>query len=242
MRKAPSVIISALLVFSMLFVFIFMFGDEDDINNAIGKFIATEQLNTQTTFSQERVQVPKKDNDTLLGNVDTSGSPDDPAIAGIPTAPNGSWLSVVSSCKELMAAKIGYYKLTKTGNYETIEDWNGNQVTLRTDCSGYVSFCLYTYGLLGSPSGITSGTGSGGGSISGVQCVDKWSGLIPGDILFYDGHVEILAEEIPAGTDPGTFAVYNYGSNSSASNPGITTTGKTFNDSNPILNVWRIAQ
>lgn len=108
MRKAPSVIISALLVFSMLFVFIFMSGDEDDINNAIGKFIATEQLNTQTTFSQERIQVPKKDNDTLLGNVESSdGSPKLPGLSTSIPVPDDLAAFIMMPFEEAWQVLIG---------------------------------------------------------------------------------------------------------------------------------------
>lgn len=241
MKKAPSIVISALLVFSMLFVFIFMSGDEEDINTAIQKFTSMDSQSTKTTFDQTKIQVPKKDNDTILGNVDTSedGASGDRPITGIPSAPSGEWLDVVAKCKEIVATQIGRYLSVDDSDANTfvVTDWNGNSIRMRSDCSGYVRFCLYQYGLIdNNMMGLSSS--SYASPVNGTTSVPVDGDLYAGDILWTSGHVEILAEDLPASTDRGyTPQVYNVGSNKSAAAPGITGSSKTLSQ---LRAVWRI--
>lgn len=126
---------------------------------------------------------------------------------------NNNWIECVKNTKQLMASKVGYYGL---GQYRSIS-YNGKSYTIRIDCSGYVSACLYFYGL---QSGLNAYSSAGlKGNIPGFVKY-KWNGstdkLQVGDILVYDGHTEIWA---------GNGQVYNYGSNNSAKVPGATNRG-----------------
>lgn len=244
MKKAPSIIISAVLVLSMAFVFLFMSGDEEDINIALQKFTSIDSQSTKTTFDQTKTQIPKKDNDTLLGNVGSAEGDDDPdkpitGVPNVPPAPNGSWLDTVAKCKEIIATQIGRYLSVDDTDANTfmVTDWNGVEVRVRSDCSGYVRFCLYQYGLI---SNNMMGFNSSNyvSPVNGTTSIPVDGDLVAGDILWTSGHVEILAEDLPASTDRGyTPKVFNVGSSKSAANPGITTSSKTLSQ---LCGVWRV--
>lgn len=149
-------------------------------------------------------------NQTMYKQVENGGSSTIPEPDEIS---NNNWVECVKNTKQLMASKVGYYGY---GQYRTIS-YNGKSYTIRIDCSGYVSACLYFYGL---QSGLNAYSSAGlKGNIPGFVKY-KWNGstdkLQVGDILVYDGHTEIWA---------GNGKVYNYGSNNSAEVPGVTNYG-----------------
>lgn len=96
------------------------------------------------------------------------------------------------------------------------------------DCSSYVSWVLYNAGY----------SQFGGSQASSVTFLNnKWgfkevskSDIQPGDILVYNGHVEIYV-----GMNGNKIRVYNAGSNSSIRNPGITESAKTLGSIRKIL-------
>lgn len=126
---------------------------------------------------------------------------------------NSNWVECIQNTKQLFASKIGYYQL---GGYKAIS-YKGKSYTPRTDCSGYVSACLYFYGMTSRIDAYTSDSLKN--NVPGFTKY-AWNGstskLQVGDILVYSGHTEIWA---------GNGQVYNYGSNRSASNPGATKWG-----------------
>ncbi len=75
--------------------------------------------------------------------------------------------------------------------------------SVRRDCSGYVSYCLYKFGRTSSTTVCTSG--GNWAAVSGVVQIDV-SQIQPGDIAVYNGHVQIWM---------GPGVTYNNGSNSS---------------------------
>jgi len=149
-------------------------------------------------------------NQTMYEQVENGGSSTIPEPDKIS---NNNWIECVKSTKQLLASKVGYYGY---GQYRTFS-YNGKSYTIRIDCSGYVSACLYFYGL---QSGLNAYSSAGlEGNIPGFVKY-TWNGstknLQVGDILVYDGHTEIWA---------GKGQVYNYGSNDSAKVPSPTNWG-----------------
>lgn len=137
--------------------------------------------------------------------------------------PNNNWLECVKNTKQLYASKVGYYKL---GGSATIS-YKGKNINLRTDCSGYVSLCMYFYGLTGSNTKAYDSRGLKG-NIKGFTKYN-WGGdskmLQAGDILVYEGHTEIYG---------GDQTVYNNGGDSSAKNPGAYKKTNYLKDHTPI--------
>lgn len=136
-----------------------------------------------------------------------------------------SWLQIVKGVKEALAAKkLGYSQTRHTD----INVYGTILTRVRTDCSGFVSACLRMYGSM------TGDTDSRGfvrrQTLNGFtkQSWPGWEGLLPGDIIAKNGHVEIFAKN-----ENGRHYVYNCGSNSSCNNPGVTTDSRTYST------VWR---
>lgn len=90
------------------------------------------------------------------------------------------------------------------GGYSTLV--NGDKV--RTDCSGFVSYCLQVYGTIAKGTNYTSATfNTVPGFVNIKDQCKSFDDLQPGDIIGYSGHVEVYA---------GNNRVYNWGSHSSA--------------------------
>ena len=79
-------------------------------------------------------------NQTMYEQVENGGSSTIPEPDKIS---NNNWIECVKSTKQLLASKVGYYGY---GQYRTFS-YNGKSYTIRIDCSGYVSACLYFYRL-----------------------------------------------------------------------------------------------
>lgn len=138
---------------------------------------------------------------------------------GVDTA---KWIEIVKAVKQAIAAqKPGY---NQKGSVDiTI---GGKTLTVRTDCSGFVSACLKYYGVMDDASSLTSSeianTSNNIMQSSGFTA-SNWSGwdtLQEGDIIALNGHTEIFARN-----ENGQHYVYNCGSNSSVNNPNATTSG-----------------
>lgn len=165
-----------------------------------------------------------------------------------------NWLQIVRAMKQSIADSNCYYydlndKRTDNDTYIDI-NVNGKRISVRPDCSGLVSACLYIYGSATSPSGYNSSALAslqrGTSAVPGFTVMDwsGWDNLCEGDIIARNGHTEIFAYN--AG---GQHWVYNCGSDHSVSvasptvsghssyatvirpgNAGTSITGKDFED------------
>lgn len=146
---------------------------------------------------------------------DSSSSSD---IAGANVEANGDWISVVEAVKKAIAANSpGYNK----GGSTTISV-NGEKKSVRTDCSGMVSACLYYYKSVSSINAFTSSSLCSTKSIKGFKKY-KWPGwdkLVKGDILAKNGHTEIFYAN-----EGGFHKVWNAGGEKSINTAGPTNTG-----------------
>lgn len=122
---------------------------------------------------------------------------------------NNNWLECVKNTKQIFASQIGNYTY---GGKATLK-YKGKSISVRSDCSGYVSACLYFYGLTGNNTMAYSSLALKDGIPNFTKYL--WDGssdkLQAGDILVYSGHTEIYG---------GNLTVYNYGGDTSAKNPG----------------------
>lgn len=131
---------------------------------------------------------------------------------------SGDWLSIVRSVKALVAEQKPTYN---QGGSMTI-NYNGQNITLRPDCSGLVGCMLQIYGAIPPGTNVTSRSLLSDGAIP--EGFTKggwpgWEGLQEGDIITRSGHVEIFAN------NNGGHNVYNGGSTSALGSPGPTPTG-----------------
>lgn len=137
------------------------------------------------------------------------------------------WLETVAYVKKHASTKYGRYD---QGGSVTVEMPDGRKIKMRTDCSGFVSCCLDAYGAFKegtklNSSGFSSTSGLGSSTMKATGFIPLqwpgWDGLMAGDIIAKSGHVEIFAEN-----DSNKHKVWNWGSGSSASNPGVTNSSK----------------
>lgn len=236
MHRKSVFTVAAIVLCSTILTMSFMSMSEEDLDVALTAFrgstqdtapTKTEKVIRDIGNSSENSGLGLGDVDEVVdtGDPDIIDSPDGPYVPGIPQD-NSNWLSIVGSVKQVLATQVGYYS---QGALVEVTMPDGTKGTLRPDCSGYVGFCLWLRGLQGSSPNINSASGSSGGSIPGVTChamseLSDYSQLLPGDIVFKSGHVEIIAESpAPGSTGETRSKVYNCGSNDSAANPGVTT-------------------
>lgn len=154
-------------------------------------------------------------------------------VGGFGTAGDTSkWLNIVREVKKAIASQKPGYSQSRFIKITV----GGKPISVRTDCSGYVSACLKYFGVLGDSVNLTSRTitnqsdptmrktGFTPGGWSG------WDSLKEGDILALNGHTEIFAYN-----KDGKHYVYNCGSDSSVNSPTPTVTGHP----NGYQTVWR---
>lgn len=134
----------------------------------------------------------------------TTPNPNDPTLP--PPIDKSSWINCAVTCHLNWGHSGTRYK---RGGKATLTDiYTGEKYTIRTDCSGYLSFCLYQYTGVGGPTSFTSG--------SLDQMYQKYgltkmpSGTTPqrGDICVYSGHIEIYWDDAPGN---GRHSVLNWG-------------------------------
>lgn len=146
----------------------------------------------------------KNKNTSSGGNVDHNG------------VDRTRWLQIVRAVKKAIAAQKPGYSRSRHINITV----GGKTLSVRTDCSGFVSACLRFYGVY---QGETTSSGIVDGSLKNTGFKRKswpgWDKLTDGDIMARDGHTEIFAN------NNGGPHVYNCGSTSSVNNPGVTGTG-----------------
>lgn len=137
---------------------------------------------------------------------------------------NDDWMAVVKSLKAAIASTgVGYSQ----SSYVKITV-NGNTMSVRQDCSGYVSACLQVYGAQSAT--WSSHQFTDASSIPGFTkyAWSGWGNLAPGDIIAYHGHVEIFAYNLDK-----YHYVYSNGSSNSVRSAVPTT------DSRSYVTVWR---
>lgn len=139
---------------------------------------------------------------------------------------NDDWIAVVKTVKQLLAATGTGYDQTTTVPISV----NGTTMQVRPDCSGMVSACLNVYGS------FAGGTWSSSqftfaSELNGFTkySFSGWENLCQGDIISYDGHVEIFAYNVD-----GRHYVWNAGSTESVRNPEATTDSRS-----TYITVWR---
>ncbi len=155
--------------------------------------------------------------------------------AAMEAAPE-DWIDVCTTVKQAIAS-TGHRYYGNDPTYCTI-DVNGQKISVRPDCSGYVSACLALYEGC-STTTVSNGSIAGGytsqtlcgSSIDGFEMFswNGWENLERGDIIAATaaelkqitgkthkyGHVEIFA-----GADNGVYYVWNCGSDASVMNSG----------------------
>lgn len=132
---------------------------------------------------------------------------------------NGDWMSIVKSVKALIAAQKPLYNQK---SYVTI-NYNGKNLKVRTDCSGYVGACLQLYGAIPEGTNVTSNSLLNNTAISygfTYSGFPGWDQLQQGDIITRDGHVEIFDHN-----EGDKHYVYNNGSDYSIQKSEPTVTG-----------------
>lgn len=145
------------------------------------------------------------------------------------------WINIVAEVKQQIAAsKLGY---SQGGTVNVTI--GGKTISVRRDCSGFVTACLAFYGNV--PYSTTSlrsdNYAKGNSSVLKdsnftMEKFKSFNDLRKGDIIAKSGHVEIFA----ANVDGNTY-VYNVGSDSSANDPYATIHSYKENE---YTTVWRV--
>lgn len=130
-------------------------------------------------------------------------TPGDPTT--VPQIDKSSWLNCAVTCHMNWYAsglRYGY------AQYDTFTDpYTNTSYSIRKDCSGYVSFCLYQYTGQGNTHQIASSTMRNYYQLYGLQKLPGNTELKQGDILVYNNHVEIYWEDTAR-----SYNVLNWGS------------------------------
>ena len=161
---------------------------------------------------------------SVLSNV-TSGN----IINGTSSSTNiETWLSIVKAVKSAMAAQNPTY-----GNKYISITVGGKTLSVRTDCSGYVTACLKYYGCNVGNMTSASFTNPSNQTMLNSGFVSMpftgWENLQEGDIIAKTGHVEIYSH-----TENGKHMVYNCGSTNSLRSATPTKSSKIV-----YTTVWR---
>ena len=149
----------------------------------------------------------KKSNTKVIANNTTKSSDD-------------KWITIIKEVRKQFAEKIGHYDQGGTVKV-TI---NGDTQICRTDCSGFVSACMYYYGAIKAnqhPSSIWRYKEGHAALFSMEDTVFKyyawpgsWDKVHVGDIMANDEHTQIYA-----GMKNGKPTAWSYGSDRTAGNP-----------------------
>lgn len=149
----------------------------------------------------------KKSNTKVTANNTTKSSDD-------------KWITIIKEVRKQFAEKSGHYDQGGTVKV-TI---NGDTQTCRTDCSGFVSACMYYYGAIKAnqhPSSIWRYKEGHAALFSMEDTVFKyyawpgsWDKVHVGDIMANDEHTQIYA-----GMKNGKPTAWSYGSDKTAGNP-----------------------
>lgn len=240
MEKKTVTTVAIILLLSMLVCStMFNISDEEVIDNIYNQHRNVTALNQTTKMDTVISKVEAIDNNGA-GNgagVNNPNSPNIPGVSGGSSYSNTGWLATCDAVHKAW----GVGGLTYVyGGYKDV-NVDGTSYKVRTDCSGYVGFCMYKMGWAKSVTPISSQDDL---TPFGFTLIDA-SSRQPGDVLVYPGHIEVLYEIGTNGVD----TVYNWGGTSStgAKYKGIDATTvatvKSYSTSghkqSAITKVWR---
>lgn len=175
-----------------------LYTTDEEADEIVSQYHKATQDFRQTTVTTTIANVSENENEPAI-NIPGNGDS---------IAPNNTWIGICDSVHKAWGASGLTYAY---GAYNTAT-YNGQQYSVRTDCSGYVGFCLYIAGLSTSTTPISSSSTVAYVQSIGGAVVDQAS-IKQGDILVYTGHVEIF-DHIG---DDGNSYVYNWGGHASTS-------------------------
>jgi hypothetical protein len=188
-KKTVSICVAIVMCFVVLICGLNFSNNDEDYNTIISSYNKTTQDYSRTSVSTVVNQISN--------NIES-----EPNIPGVSTTytsvtiDTSSWLAICDSVhKQWGAAGLGY----KLGGYRTLNFGNGD-VTIRLDCSGYVSYCLYVAGYTTSTTAFTTSslatnyTSYGLVKVANPGEITSYTQLQPGDILDIKGnHMQIYA-------------------------------------------------
>lgn len=165
----------------------FNFGNTDDEALVFSDYTKTTQNYNRVSVSTVVNQIEQPEADPTPPAI-TDSTPSDIIVD------NTSWLTTCDGVhKQWGTAGFTYVY----GGYKEFTQPDGNKCTVRTDCSGYVSYCLYVAGYVSSTHAFTS---AGDYTKAGFVKVEAPAGgfttesLVAGDIVAWPGrHVQIYA-------------------------------------------------
>ena len=143
-------------------------------------------------------------------------------------------ITIIQNCKKYYANNNFYYSLANGVRTIPADQSKTYDSKRYVDCSSFVTWALYEYAKANNltemmqyfsyqrNSTTFASIGANGGNAY-LTTVSSLSKAQPGDILVTQGHVEFLASHTKNSNGSYTIKVYNCGSNTSISVPGITT-------------------
>lgn len=206
MKPSNFVKVIAAVLFLVVFVICAMtYTNEEEIEMVYNEYLHTTQDFNRTKVTTIITQLHQEQESASINGGSGQANPN---IPGVPQVNATTWLNV---CDQVHKAwgKSGF--TYGYGRGATYTDHTGAQYNVRLDCSGYVGFCMYTAGFAEATTPISSGSNL---TKFGFTLVPKTGGsyteadLQPGDVLAYNGHIEVWA---------GDGKIYNWGSTASTS-------------------------
>lgn len=202
MLKRPVIVTGIILSLSIIITFLmYSTVDEYTVDDIFSRHnnMANQRTNTNVTTVINNVE-----NMESTAGVNTASNNSNPInIPGVSPS-NGTWISMVDTVHKTWGAQGLTYRYGGTANITM----DGQTYTVRTDCSGFVGFCIHKMGWSSTTTPISSSSDL---TVFGFTKVDP-AARQPGDVLAYSGHVEVLQ----AVTDAKD-SVWNWGGTSSTS-------------------------
>lgn len=237
LKRLPKIVIAVILTVSVAVALMIFNVNTDDNADTILSAYKNNSNNIRRPISVSEIKLQQQG----ANGADDTEPPETPDVGGgTGTQPPkletpSNWLQVCDACHKSMGMQGLKYVY---GGSATISDLKGNKYTVRTDCSGYVSYCLYTVGLLDSK---TKPTSQGFGSYSFTKEVPA-SDMQPGDLVVYPSHIDIFA---------GNGKKWNWGGHGSAEDKYVGVVAGTedvnnvdskvnFSTSKKVLHVYRV--
>ena len=203
-KKKPQKAIISILLSGVLGVSTYMYSTPTDVARLTSTPVMRSHQSTKTTMQSNEISLVSEKEAEAEAN-GNSGNPDIPGAPNPNTKSNVSWLE---HCKRVHNAWGAAGFTYGYGNNVSFTH-DGITETVRVDCSGYVGYCLYTYGkIIPSPTEISSKSDLTKYGLTPVT-VDQ---LQAGDIVAEDGHIEIYLSD--------DMVVYNWG--------GVNSTSKKY--------------
>ena len=228
-NKAP-LVIGAILLLSSVIASTFMLDHEKESSNyAWNSYTKSVDMTQNTKMETIITKIESPYDEEGIAGTGNAGM--NVSIPGLNQS-SQDWLTVVDQVhKAWGAAGLKYVY----NGYNTIT-YRGNTDNIRTDCSGYVGYCMYIYGLADSTTPISSSS-----DLTVFGCTEvPVSDLQPGDIVEYSGHIEVWYQD--------EMVVYNWGGTSSAEGKyvgvtdvsTVTSYGNSAHTRNQILKAYRV--